>query len=111
MRKLDEIAEKLTAMRRGCVVDIGEDGLAFRLGPLRAIASTGGGRDHVSVSTATRIPLYREMVKIKRLCFKPDEWAMELHAPESDHVNIHPFTLHLWRPQVLPVPTPPVIFV
>jgi hypothetical protein len=36
---------------------------------------------------------------------------MQLHVPVSDHINRHPYTLHLWRPHALEIPRPPAEFV
>lgn len=66
--------------------------------PLHVIASADGGWDHVSVSKDKRIPNWQEMEQIKRLFFFDDETAMQLHVPPKDHINCHPRTLHLWRP-------------
>lgn len=77
---------------------------------LRCLSSNGmSGRmawDHVSVSLAHRCPLWEEMDYIKRLFFRVEEWAFQLHAPPAEHYSLHPYTLHLWRPhrQVIPVP-------
>ena len=79
------------------------DGLSF----LQVIASDGDEWDHVSVSLRGRIPTYAEMRYVKGLFFKPSETVMELHVPESDHINVHPFCLHLWRPQKMAIPRPP----
>lgn len=78
---------------------------------LRVIASTGEGWDHVSVSTATRCPTWDEMERVKRLFFRDDETAMQLHVPPSDHKNCHPYCLHLWRPRDAEIPRPPSIMV
>ncbi len=59
------------------------------LATLRAIASTGMGWDHVSVSLEDRCPTWDEMCWIKKLFFEPDECCMQLHPPESDYVNFH----------------------
>jgi hypothetical protein len=32
---------------------------------------------------------------------------MQVHVPASEHINIHPYTLHLWRPLLLEIPRPP----
>lgn len=74
---------------------------------LRVIASAGGGWDHVSVSLSDRCPTWDEMEHVKRLFFKATEAAMQLHVPPSQHVNIHPFCLHLWRPHDGVIPMPP----
>ena len=78
---------------------------------LRVIASNGEGWDHVSVSLSNRTPVWDEMEYIKRLFFKPDETAMQLHVPPSSHVNNHPFCLHIWRPHAGAIPRPPAALV
>lgn len=92
------------------------DGGFFRIpGPcakeLTVVASHGMNWDHVSVSLKNRCPNWIEMDFIKRMFFKPDETAFQLHVPESDHINIHPNCLHLWRPQKAEIPLPPRICV
>lgn len=75
----------------------------IKVGPfrLRAIISVGMGWDHVSVSLQNRCPTWPEMDAVKKLFFKDTETVMQLHVPSSDHINIHPFCLHLWRPQTM----------
>ncbi len=75
--------------------------------PLVVIAAAGEDWDHVSVSAAGRTPTWSEMEAIKRLFFKDDETAMQLHVPPREHINRHNFTLHLWRPHRLAIPRPP----
>lgn len=87
---------------------------AFRLqlhreGPtFLVIASNDKGWDHLSVSLRERCPGWEEMDRIKRIFFKPDEVAMQLHLPVTDHINCHPHTLHIWRPhgtkRAIPLP-------
>lgn len=76
---------------------------------LRVIAASGGGWDHVSVSTETRCPTWEEMELVAGLFFKSDEVAMQLHVPAKDHINAHPFVLHWWRPlgKLKKIPLPP----
>ena len=97
------------------VVDYGEDGFAAIVNcngvSMRVIASWGGEWDHVSVSLPNRTPTWQEMEYVKRLYFKPEEWAIEYHAAVSDHINNHPFCLHIWRPQDGSIPTPPSEYV
>lgn len=59
-------------------------------GELRVLASSGMGWDRVSVSRSKRCPNWPEMEQIKRLLFKDNETAMQLHVPPQDHVNCHP---------------------
>jgi hypothetical protein len=78
---------------------------------LMIVASSGDGWDHVSVSLRNRCPTWAEMDHVKRLFFKPEETAMQLHPPEAEHVNLHQYTLHLWAPQRTQIPRPPLEFV
>jgi hypothetical protein len=48
---------------------------------------------------------------IKRKFFADSETAMQLHVPPYDHINRHPYTLHLWRPHDQDIPRPPEHFV
>ena len=79
---------------------------------LRCIAVSGDGWDHISVSCSLpRTPTWAEMDQVKRLFFAADEVAMQLHPAESNHISVHPYTLHLWRPHAAEIPLPPVEFV
>lgn len=80
-------------------------------GRLVVIASSGEGWDHVSVSRGHRTPNWPEMEHVKRLFFRDDECAMQLHVPVSDHLNCHPYCLHIWRPHGVEIPRPPGIMV
>jgi hypothetical protein len=41
------------------------------------------------------------MDAIKRLFFHDTETVMQLHVARTSHINLHPFCLHLWRPQTM----------
>lgn len=75
--------------------------------PLRILASAGEGWDHVSVSRRNRCPNWPEMEQVKRLFFADHETAMQLHVPVTDHIDAHPYCLHLWRPHGVEIPRPP----
>lgn len=51
---------------------------------------------HASLSFKNRLPSYQDMCDVKRLFIGSDRKAIQVFAAESDHVNIHPFCLHLW---------------
>lgn len=79
---------------------------------LSVIAANDEGWDHVSVSCSLpRCPTWMEMEQVKRLFFKPEENAFQLHVAESDHISVHPHCLHIWRPHALEIPLPPKDFV
>lgn len=83
------------------------DRAVFRRWGLVMIATRTHDWDHVSVSTATRTPTWDEMERVKRWLFEPHEVAMQLHVAPKDHVNTHPYCLHLWRPQMIAIPLLP----
>jgi hypothetical protein len=80
--------------------------------PLGVVVSSGGGWDHVSVSRRERCPTWTELEQVKRIIFKDDEVAMQLHVPSKDHISLHPYCLHLWRPndgREIPLPPPEMV--
>ena len=92
-------------------------GGAFRLkrhGTLLTIIASwedASGWDHVSVSLPHRCPTWDEMDAVKRRFFWPHEVVMQLHPAEADHLSLHPYCLHLWRPHRVAIPLPPKEFV
>lgn len=74
---------------------------------LKIIASVGEGWEHVSVSRKKRCPNWPEMEHVKRTFFEESETVMQLHVPPVDHINVHNFCLHLWRPLNQEIPRPP----
>ena len=36
---------------------------------------------------------------------------MQLHVPVAEHLNAHPYCLHIWRPHDQVIPKPPAVFV
>lgn len=80
---------------------------------LAVIASNGMDWDHVSVHVLDedRCPTWEEMCFIKDLFWHRNETVVQYHPAESDYVNLHPYTLHLWKPQSAAVPTPERILV
>ncbi|WP_319519854.1 hypothetical protein [uncultured Martelella sp.] len=111
MRNLNDPSLFLYALQ------LGEDGGAFEIPHrptsvvLRVVASVGLGWDHVSVSLPKRCPNWPEMEYVKRLFFREDETAMQLHVPPADHISHHPFCLHMWRPHHIEIPMPPSFMV
>lgn len=93
----------------------GDDGGAFIIPfegrNLHVIASIGAGWDHVSVSLNSRCPNWREMSYIKDLFWDDDEVVMQLHVAKNDHINLHPYCLHMWKPQDKEIPLPPKFMV
>jgi len=78
---------------------------------LRVIASSDMGWDHVSVSLQNRCPNWHEMEQIKLMFFNKDELCWQYHVPPADHINIHPYVLHIWRKHDFEMPLPPRVMV
>lgn len=79
------------------------------------IASCGFGWEHVSVHTKSfgkeRCPTWDEMCRVKNLFWDEDDCVIQYHPSKSEYVNMHPYTLHLWRPIGKEIPIPPSILV
>ena len=85
-------------------------------GELLHILATDGADEeevweHVSVSTARRCPNWQEMAAVKDWFWNDDECVVQLHPPKAEHINNHPYCLHLWRRPGHPFAMPPAPFV
>lgn len=84
---------------------------------IQCIISDGMGWEHVSVTIRhknklpSRCPTWEEMCFVKNLFWNEDETVMQLHPPRKDHVNMHPYCLHLWKPTNAVIPLPLKIMV
>lgn len=88
-----------------------QNGAFFFRDGLRVIISNGEGWEHVSVSRRKRMPSYEDMARAKSIFFEEEDCVMQLHVPKSEHINHHPYCLHLWRPLRAEIPRPPAIMV
>ena len=87
-------------------------------GPINVIASDGSDWEevglqlprweHVSISLPVRTPTWEEMDFIKRIFWRDDELVIQMHVPRSQHINVHPYCLHLWKPTGVELPCPPL---
>lgn len=85
------------------LIDVLGDGASYRnkRRGLMVICSSAEEQDgfkwlHVSVSRRSRIPTYGDLVIVKRLFVSKHRKALQVFAPEVEHVDIHPNCLHLW---------------
>jgi len=82
---------------------------------LICIASDGLGWEHVSCHVERgremSTPLWKEMCQLKNIFWDEEDVVMQLHPKQSQYVNVHPHTLHLWRPVGIEIPSPPSIMV
>ncbi len=81
------------------------------------IISDGEGWEHVSVTIhrrrkkPNRCPTWEEMCWVKELFFYNHETVVQYHPTAAEYVNNHPNCLHLWKPSLQTIPTPPKIMV
>ncbi len=52
---------------------------------------------HVSLSRKGRIPRHEDLKRVKGLFIGDEKKALQIFAPLAEHVNFHPFVLHLWH--------------
>lgn len=69
------------------------------------------GWEHVSVSFRDRTPTWAEMSWVKDQFWEEEETVFQLHPPKSQHINNHPYCLHLWRNANAEIALPPSIMV
>jgi hypothetical protein len=93
----------------GAFVIQGPRGAILRI--ISSGADTEYGWEHVSVSIDHRVPNWEEMCFVKDLFWGDEECVMQLHVPKSEHVNVHPNCLHLWKPTEGSILQPPSILV
>lgn len=74
---------------------------------LFVIFAAGEGWEHVSVSRRGRCPSWEDMQYIKRKFWPADACVIQYHVLEEEHINAHPYCLHLWRPTRQEIPRPP----
>lgn len=78
-----------------------------RMGTLKVIASDGMFWEHVSVSKTHKCPTWEEMCFVKSLFWDEEDTVVQYHPSKSEYVNNHSTCLHLWRPTLQTIVTPP----
>jgi hypothetical protein len=51
---------------------------------------------HASMSRPSGVPTYEDLTLLHRAAFPEGGWSYQVFAPPTNHINIHPRTLHLW---------------
>ena len=113
MRKLYELMNTPNLLVCRTAQDGGCGEIHFHKWTGSVIWSYGGGWEHVSVSPFKKhiTPSWDDMCKIKDMFFEEEETVVQYHPAKSEYVNNMPNCLHLWRPLVDVMPTPPSIMV
>ena len=96
-------------------VEYGPDGWAFRHndGDRSIIITHGTFKDpngvtgdwiHASIARRDSMPTYEDLVALHFAVWGDKGWAYQVFAPQTEHVNIHPYALHLWgKPDGAPI--------
>lgn len=80
-------------------------------GDMKEVVLPSPAWEHVTVSTAFGCPRWEEMCFVKDAFWDPGELVLQLHVPTDEHLSIHDFVLHLWKPVGVEIPMPPKICV
>lgn len=51
---------------------------------------------HASIARRDSMPTYEDLVALHYAVWGNNGWAYQVFAPQTEHVNIHPYALHLW---------------
>lgn len=64
---------------------------------IRVLHSIDGGKHHISLSYANKLPSYEEMKEARyQIC--PDVGYMaQIFPPKNEFVNLHEYTLQIWE--------------
>lgn len=52
---------------------------------------------HLSVARQNRMPSYKDLAEVKDLFIGASRQAIQIFPPDTNHVNLHKFCLHLWH--------------
>jgi hypothetical protein len=52
---------------------------------------------HLSLAGRDRVPTWPELVEARDWLLGPEARAIQVLPPASEHVNLHPYCLHLWH--------------
>jgi len=87
--------------------------IPFRSSKMTVMVCDGqkSGWDHVSVSLKNRCPNWEEMCFVKDLFWDPEECVVQYHPARSEHISMHPYCLHMWKPLNQELPKPDLLIV
>lgn len=96
-----ETKEFVTPEFKEAVAPLPGQRLFIRFNRLRVIVSDAVMDDgnmwrHVSMSHKNKLPSYKEMCLVKKIFIGDDRKAIQVFPAKSEHVNIHPYCLHLY---------------
>jgi len=69
----------------------------FRMGRCAIIVSIDNSKWHLSISTRSASPSYKEIKKARYKYIPNDVYMAQIFPPAEQFVNLHPYTHHLWE--------------
>jgi len=104
IREVEPIRHRIASeYKHWTLIEKRQDGISYRHSiaqGLTAIFSVEyhGGMCwlHASIARIDKIPDYKDLCKLKKEFIGPNLAALMKLPKESEHVNIHPYTLHLF---------------
>lgn len=72
---------------------------SFIMGRCNVIVSIDHGEWHLSISTPTASPSYKEIKEARYKYLPNDITVAQLFPPKEEFVNLHPYCHHLWEVQ------------
>lgn len=51
---------------------------------------------HASMTGPERVPTYEELCQLHRAVWGESGYSYQIQVPADQHVNIHPYALHMW---------------
>jgi len=66
------------------------------------------GWEHLTVSGKNKVPDWDVMCKVKDIFWDEEECCIEYHPRKSQYINNNEYCLHIWRPDFMELPEPPL---
>ena len=67
------------------------------------------GWEHVTVGGKNKVPDWDVMCKVKDIFWDEEECCIEYHPRKSQYINNNEYCLHIWRPDFMELPEPPLL--
>lgn len=94
-KRLDPLVRQMENYLLAAECFLREDGLRVLIS-LEEQTAPGVRWLHASASFDDHTPSWDDMVDVKESFMGPDVFAVQMHPPRAEYVNVHQHTLHLW---------------
>lgn len=69
----------------------------FKMGRCTIIITIDDGKWHLSISTPSAQPSYRELKEARYKFLPNDIYAAQIFPPKEEFINVHPYCFHLFE--------------